>query len=135
VPVFDVEDAAYAFIRFANGAVVQFETSWAGNLTDDIPPRQYFGQESNNSILYGTKGSVRLRPLTLFEDQAGKLISVPLEVAEDEPNGFALQMRNFLESIAGEAEPVNNAAQAVELMEMIDAIYASSELGREVLIA
>jgi len=135
VPVFDVEDAAYAFIRFANGAVVQLETSWAGNLTDDIPPRQYFGQESNNSILYGTKGSVRLRPLTLFEDRGGELVSVPLEVAEDEPNGFALQMRNFLESVAGDAEPVNNAAQAVELMEMIDAIYASSELGREVLIA
>src|SRR5437868_4943883 len=45
VPVFDVEDAAYAFIRFENDAVVQLETSWAGNLTDDVPPRQYFGQE------------------------------------------------------------------------------------------
>src|SRR5438477_11923598 len=44
VPVFDVEDAAYAFIRFQDGAVVQLETSWAGNLTDDIPPRKYFGR-------------------------------------------------------------------------------------------
>ena len=32
----------------------------------------------------------------------------------------------------GEAEAVNNADQAVALMEMIDGIYASSELGREV---
>src|SRR3984893_13977374 len=31
-PVFDVEDAAYAFIRFGNAAVMQLETSWAGNL-------------------------------------------------------------------------------------------------------
>jgi predicted dehydrogenase len=41
-------------------------------------------------------------------------------------------LRNFLGAIAGEAEPINNAEQAVELMEMIDGIYASSNLGREV---
>ena len=132
VPVFDVDDAAYAFVRFENGAVVQLETSWAGNLTDDIPPRQYFGQESNNSVLYGTKASIRLKPLTLFEDRQGELVPVPLDVAENEPNGFELQLENFLQAIAGEAPAVNNADQAVALMEMIDGIYASSELGREV---
>src|SRR3984893_16941026 len=79
VPMFDVEDAAYAFIRFANDAVVQLETSWAGNLTDDIPPRKYFGQEWRNSTIYGTKGSVRLKPLTLFEDRDGEIVAVPLD--------------------------------------------------------
>jgi predicted dehydrogenase len=135
VSVFDVEDAAYAFIRFENGTVVQLETSWAGNLTDDIPPRKYFGQELINSTLYGTKASVRLHPLTLFEDQLGELVAVPLDAKEDEPSGFELQLRNFVESINGESEPVNNADQAVALMEMIDGIYASSELGREVPIS
>ncbi len=135
VPVFDVEDSAYAFIRFDNGAVVQLETSWAGNLTDDIPPRKYFGQELINSILYGTKGSVRLKPLTLFEDRNGALTTVPLEAEGTEPDGFSLQLRNFLEALTGKAEPVNNVDQAVELMEMIDGIYASSSLGREVPIA
>jgi len=132
VPVFDVEDAAYGFIRFANGAVVQLETSWAGNLTDDIPPRQYFGRESNNSVLYGTKGSIRLKPFALFEDRAGELVKVDLEVEPDERNGFELQLQNFLEAIRGEAKPINDAEQAVALMEMIDGIYASSTLGREV---
>lgn len=135
VPVFDVEDAAYAFIRFENNAVVQLETSWAGNLTDDIPPRKYFGQESNNSVLYGTKGSVRLKPLTLFEDRDGELVNVPLHAGDDEPNAFVLQLSNFLDAIVGRAAPVNNVDQAVELMEMIDGIYASSDLGREVPIA
>jgi predicted dehydrogenase len=135
VPVFDVEDAAFAFIRFENDAVVQLETSWAGNLTDDIPPRKYFGQESNNSVLYGTKGSIRLKPLTLFEDRNGELETVPLEAGQDEPNSFILQLANFLDSIAGRAEPLNNVDQAVELMEIIDGIYTSSDLGREVPIA
>jgi len=132
VPVFDVEDAAYAFIRFQDGAVVQLETSWAGNLTDDIPPRKYFGRESNNSVLYGSKASVRLKPLTLFEDQGGELVTVRLQAKQDEANGFQLQLRNFIESISGDSTPTNNADQAVALMKMIDAIYASSELGREV---
>jgi predicted dehydrogenase len=132
VPVFDVEDAAYAFIRFDNSAIVQLETSWAGNLTEDIPPRKYFGRELVNSVVYGTKGSVQLNPLSLFEDRQGELVSVPLEARQDEPNGFELQLRNFVESIKGESEPVNNADQAVALMEMIDAIYASSSAGREV---
>lgn len=135
VPVFDVEDAAFAFIRFENDAVVHLETCWAGNLTDDIPPRKYFGQELVNSTIYGTKGSVRLKPLTLFEDREGAITPAPLEAAEDEPGGFQLQLQNFVDAINGSAEPVNNAAQAVELMEIIDGVYASSELGREVPIA
>lgn len=132
VPVFDVEDAAYAFIRFETGAVIHLETSWAGNLSDDVPPRKYFGRELINSIVYGTKGSVQLNPLSLFEDRQGELVSVPLEVKIDEPNGFTLQLRNFVESIADISEPINNASQAVALMDMIDAIYASSSAGREV---
>jgi predicted dehydrogenase len=135
VPVFDVEDAAYAFIRFGNGAVVQLETSWAGNLTDDIPPRKYFGQELVNSTVYGTKASVRLNPLTLFEDRDGELVTLPLQAKENEPSGFELQLQNFVDSINGESAAVNSADQAVGLMEMIDGIYTSSDLGREVPIA
>jgi predicted dehydrogenase len=131
VPVFDVEDAAYAFIRFEGGAVVQLEVSWAGNLTDDIPIREPFGREKNNSIVYGTKGTIQLHPLSLFEDRDGVLERVPITPRDDQ-NGFELQMKNFLQAVAGTSEPVNNADQAVALMEMVDAIYASSASGREV---
>jgi predicted dehydrogenase len=133
-PVFDVEDAAYAFIRFENGAVVHLETSWAGNLPDDIPQGQYFGRELNNSTVFGTKGTLRLKPLTLFEDRDGALETVPIELP-DNTDSFELQLRNFVDAVLGRAEPINNAKQAFELMEILDAIYASSSLGREVPIA
>ncbi|MGZ4982913.1 MAG: Gfo/Idh/MocA family protein [Chthoniobacterales bacterium] len=133
-PIFDVEDAAYAFIRFENGAVVHLETSWAGNLPDDILQGEVFGRELNNSIIYGTKGTIRLKPLTLFEDQNGALVTIPIEIL-DETDSFELQLRNFVEAIQGRAAPINNSEQAFELMEMLDAIYASSSLGREVPIA
>ena len=133
-PTFDVEDAAFAFIRFENNAVVQLKTSWAGNLTDEIPQGDGFGRELNNTTVYGTKATVRLRPLTLFEDRQGKLIDTPLKPTDD-ANSFGLQMDNFLAAIEGEAEPLNNAQQAVYLMGMLDAIYQSSSTGREIAIA
>jgi len=133
-PTFDVEDAAFAFIRFANDAVVQLKTSWAGNLADDIPQGEVFGRELNNCTIYGSKATVRLKPLTLFQDKEGKLVDKTLE-ARDKADSFELQMKNFVEVIAGIAAPINSAQQAVYLMEMLDAIYLSSSTGREVPIA
>jgi predicted dehydrogenase len=133
-PVNDVEDAAFAFIRFGNDAIVQLKTSWAGNLTDEIPEGSTFGRELNNCTLYGTKATIRLKPLTLFQDKDGKLIDKPLE-PPDAADSFELQMQNFVDAVAGRTAPVNDAQQAVYLMEMLDAIYLSSSTGREVPIA
>lgn len=134
-PIFDVEDEAHAFIRFENDAIVELETCWAANLTDDTPiGPAWVGRESNNCVLFGTKATLRLRPLTLFEDQDGKLETVPLESSYTE-NSFEMQLRDFAGAIRGENEPMNDAEQAFELMEMIDGIYASSQLGREVPVA
>ena len=41
-------------------------------------------------------------------------------------------MQNFLDAIAGAAEPLNSARDAVLLMEMLDAVYTSGATGREV---
>ncbi len=131
---FDVEDAAFAFIRFANDAVVQLKTSWAGNLTDEIPQGTDFGRELNNCTIYGRKATVRLKPLTLFQDVDGTLRDQSLSPS-DKTDPFELQMKNFVEAVAGSSAPINNAQQAVYLMEMLDAIYLSSSTGREVPIA
>ncbi len=135
VPIFDVEDEAHAFIRFANDAIVELETCWAANLTDDTPiGPEWVGRESNNCVLFGTRGTLRLRPLTLFEDDSGKLVTLPLEERYT-GSSFEMQLRNFAAAIRGKTRAINNAEQALELMEMIDGIYASSELGREVPVA
>lgn len=134
-PVFDVEDAAYGMIRFENGAQIQFEVSWAANLTDEIPLLPgATTRELLNTTLYGPKATIRLQPLALFEEQAGQVVKVdvPLTHSADQ---FSAQMNNFIEAIAGRAEPVNDATQALYLMEMLDATYRSSDLGREVLLA
>lgn len=134
LPVNDVDDGAYGMIRFEGGAVVHFEVSWAANLTDEIPSNAWTGRELINSVLYGQKATIRLNPFALFEERGKEVVKVDIE-PEPIANPFALQMQNFLDAIAGSAEPVNNSEQAVYIMEMLDAIYTSSATGREVPLA
>ncbi|MBV8584671.1 MAG: gfo/Idh/MocA family oxidoreductase, partial [Verrucomicrobia bacterium] len=47
---------------------------------------------------------------------------------------FAEQDRNFLLSLRGEEPAINSSSQAIQLMNILDAIYRSSQLGREVAI-
>jgi predicted dehydrogenase len=69
----------------------------------------------------------------MFADRNGKLESVDVPI---EPFAYAHeffpQMNNFLRAILGIEAPSNSSHQAVQLMEMLDAIYESSVTGREV---
>jgi predicted dehydrogenase len=144
-PVFDVEDSAYGMIRFESGAIVMFEVSWAANLPDDIPLGKWGSREFFSTTVFGPKGSIRVTdvlqlhpsdkraPLSLFEDRSGELVDVemPFEPVKHE---FVAQMENFLLAIQGDVSPINSSIQAVQLMEMIDAVYQSSLTGREVVL-
>jgi predicted dehydrogenase len=127
-----VEDAGYAFVRFETGAVIFLDTSWAANLPDEFPAHPSYGRELRTCYVYGSRATLRLSPLTLFENQGGKLVDTTIQADPDE--FFRLQMQNFIDAIANRAAPINNAAQALDLMRMLDAIYVSSRTGREVLL-
>lgn len=143
VPIFDVEDSAYGMIRFENGGSMLFEVSWAANLTDDIPMGRNGSRELFSTIVYGPKGSIRIvddqrseqaqkvPSLSLFEDQNGTLERVDLPF-ESVPHEFVPQMQNFVQAVYGLEPPINSSIQAVQLMEMLDAIYHSSLTGGEV---
>ena len=112
-PVFDVEDSACGMIRFENGASVLFEVSWAANLTDDIPVGKWGTRELFSTALYGPKGSIRIvdtlqlhpsvkiAPLSLFEDKDGKLVDSELAF-QPVAHEFVPQLQNFLRAISGE---------------------------------
>ena len=58
--------------------------------------------------------------------------SVPTLPFESVPHEFVPQMQNFVRAIHGLEPPINSSIQAVQLMEMLDAIYHSSLTGNEV---
>jgi len=118
---FDVDDASFGFIKFANGAVLYVEATWAINL----PGESYFA-------IAGTKAGVKLNPLTIFKQEKG----VDAEIVPHPRNrdGFLEEDKHFVDCILGKKKPISSAEEGVMLMQMLDAIYESGETGREVLI-
>ncbi len=125
----DVDDCGFAFIKFENGAVISLETTWAANL----PPSMVAGWNgTQSSLLFGTKASLSTNPLRIFTDKGSKVSDSGL--ASKQTDRFLVQLRDFTRAIESDGKPTNCARQALDLMRMLDAIYKSSETGREVRI-
>ena len=124
---FTVDDAAFALVRFENGKSLELAATWAINQ----PPHQ------NGTVcrLYGDKGAVEVYT------QAGAVLYrgfTPQGQCKENPLKppktvhHAAMMRHFRECILGSATPSPGPREGVTLMEMIDAIYQSSQTGKSV---
>ena len=119
------EDMAAGFIRFANGATLSVQTSWALNVTE--------AAGRMNIILCGTEGGLQYSPPTLVREENGMLTNsipqVPVDVPED---GFAAEIAAFVEAILkGKPSPVPGE-QALITQRILEGIYASGDAGKEV---
>jgi len=117
------EDFAAGFIRFANGAAISLETSWAINAPEG----------TNNVFLAGTKGGMQSNPLTLVREQDGMLVNCTPQI-----NPYARiashseEIRRFVAAIkSGGPSPVPGE-QALMTQRILDAIYKSGEKGKEI---
>lgn len=131
VAVNNVEDCASAFVRFEDGSLIDLFVTWAGHHAED--PISATTEERNgylNTTLHGQKGTLLLHPPTLITGDATTTTSQPIAVEANQ--SFDLQMQDFLDAILERKPPTNSARQAVHLMEMLDAIYQSSEAGCEI---
>jgi predicted dehydrogenase len=125
---FDVEDAAFAMIRFKDGAMLQLECSWALNIE----------KSHGQTIICGTESGLQLRPLAFFKEANNTLIDVvPPEAAtegQDRPRErpHTLEIRGFVEAIRKDKPPLVLPEQALMVSRIVDAIYASDEAGSSV---
>lgn len=122
----DVDEAATAMVRFANGAMLFVEVSWALNLETN----QEYTQ------LFGTRAGATLKPFKIFRNEYGRMVN--LEVNIPEPVGSSSHgraIRNFLDVVAGKAKPVVTPDDGVTMMRILDGIYESAETGRSVNVA
>jgi len=124
--VFDVEDAAHALVRFNGGTTLELNTTWAGNFCEDALPGgiALFGDRAGLSFKLG--GSA-LRIAT--EDQGHNVDITPaLRTAEQ----FREQVTYFAGCVENRRQPHANGASGELVQSIIDAIYESSRLDREV---
>ncbi len=130
----NVEDSAFAFVRFAGGITLHLEVAWAANVTDAVPTSSWAGHEVENTTVYGNHATLRLNPLTVYtmKDMERHELIHP---TPPESLHFESQMSDFVQAIRTRTRPVSDVDQAVSLMKMLAAIYQSSTTGKEVTLA
>ena len=119
----DIEDLAVAHVRLANGATIAIETSWALN----APQGSYL-------TLCGTKAGADISgdAVTLL-GESGKLLS-DRQLQAPKADQYAAECAHFVECIRRGKRPISNVDEAIALQKLIDAIYKSAELKKQVTI-
>ncbi len=140
---FTVEDSAFGFVRFRNGASMFVEAAWALNVQDSREACVTLCGTEGGADTVQVKGSADIA-VTLNNVQGGDLVKTAPEVgaayfgadAAGALGGFAymggLEADSWLTAIANNTEPYVTAKQACVVTEVLDAIYTSAETGKPV---
>lgn len=124
VESFTVEDWGAGFVRFENGATLTLEASFAANIIDDL----------FNFTLMGDKGGCQLDPLRLCHEEARTLVEVTPK-SLPKVNSHEEEIRRWVECLRTDGPVPVPAEEALNVTKILDAIYESSDQGREVTIA
>ncbi|MCL6444157.1 MAG: Gfo/Idh/MocA family oxidoreductase [Alicyclobacillus sp.] len=121
--VYTTEDFAAAFIRFANGSVLELEVSWAINGPED---------DALKVELFGRKGGVSLDPLRFYGTQYGVLTSVTPSVGMGPL--YEREINHFIHCVQTGERPCSDVTQGRDVVRMLAGIAASSEARREIVL-
>jgi predicted dehydrogenase len=126
--VFTVEDLATALIRFRNGATLILEASWALNIGEN---------EHMVTTLCGTKGGLVQRntdggysfAAEMFTEEDGFLFTKKLDRSS---KPVPPPCHEFVNCIVEKRAPLATADQGITVMRLLDAVYESARIGREI---
>lgn len=124
---FDVDDCATALLRFADGATLSLDVAWAMHQKE---------ADRMNLLLHGSDAGAGCFPGELYqygsEPSVYECVSLP-----ETPLRYPHESRfhHFIGTVLGTEEPCITLAQALAVQRILDAIYESSRLGREVMLS
>ena len=123
----NVEDYATAQIRFANGAVLDVDTSYS-----------LHARNSTAVKIHGDKGGAEIEPeLLMITEKHDTLLHIQPQIDSlgfDFKVGFANQIDNFLQICRREIPADAPAEHGLEMARILSAIYESAKNGSEVAI-
>lgn len=123
---FDVEDFAAAFVRFDNGATLMLEVSWL--LHHDTEG------EDMQAWIYGTQGGAHWPKGEILGTnyETRQFYNNTLKLTRDKMEPHALECVEFARAVAeGLPSPVP-PEQSLHVLSILDGIYRSQALGKEV---
>lgn len=124
-----VEDTSLVTLTMKNGSMLNIEVSWSMCVDDDV----YY------CYVFGTEGSASLNPLRINKELHGSLVNLAPAKLEPPQHLFRRSYENELKHFLGavkEIHPViSTGDEAVQRMRIVDAVYKSVKLGKEVILA
>jgi predicted dehydrogenase len=125
---YTVEDLACGLVKFANGATLILEASWALNIGE---------REQMVTQLCGTRGGMVHRNVSggyefvgeIYTEEGGDLFTKTLDSrTAPTPSSY----HEFVNSILEKRAPLATGEQGLKVMKVLDGIYRSAATGREV---
>lgn len=121
-----VEDSNFTLIKFKNGSTLTLEVSWS-LLRDEFFYCNVFGKEGSSSI----------NPLRIFKKMEGNLFNITPKNIKIPANMFKasyeLELKHFIGTVRGENKLAASGDDALKVMQIIDSIYKSAKLGKEII--
>ena len=122
-----VEDSSFIMLRCANNATVTIEASWTLHREEDL----FYCN------VYGTEGSSSINPLKILKRMHGTLVNVTPLKMETPTNIFKksieYELKNFINSIRNNGKIISSGEEALTRLKIVDAIYRSAKLGKEII--
>lgn len=127
---FSVEDFAVGLIKFEDGSVITLESSFMGNLDGDPYNTQLFGTKAGALV----KPYASQNPVTIYTEQDRQLFNLePINVPNVESSHVA-EIQAFVDAILNDKPSPVPGENGLILNAIFDALYKSSETGREELV-
>jgi len=120
---FKVEDSAFGFVKFTNGASLILKTAFALNMKD---------RSNVNLQIFGDKAGATVFPPEVFTEIHGELADISLPFVEDD-NCYMRSLGAFFDRCREGSSEFPTPEQAYLLQSLLDAFYESAESGSAVI--
>jgi len=127
----DVEASAHGFVRFKTGQVLFLRNAWAEMNKREEVSVTFQGQKAGGCVkrLFGRDGldETSIDSCELYTQENGCSVNRDIITTADPTMGRIRAAKNFVLTLEGKEKPLNTPDQAVKLMKIIDALYASAK--------
>lgn len=129
-PIAPSEDNAFAILKYQNGAVANFHSSWTQ--WKNLFLFEIFG-ENGSLTIEGIGGSYGIETLTIATRKAGGGVpDITREVFDQPDNSWEKEWDDFISHISSGSSYYGTPEEGVAAMQVLDALYKSSSLGKKI---
>ena len=131
----DVDDFAMAMVRCDSGATLSLECSWALNIVEDEYYRVWVAGDRAGAELILGRTEESATPLRIFSAESESWVDRVHQNFAPAPWPQHAAVADFVRAVREGGQPRSTGEDGLRVQQVVDAIYASADSGREVSLA